>query len=60
MICGKCVMLTMNLCLVRCSCHSLTMQVKQDIATVQNIAGNVTKKLTGIASKFMSDLGRGY
>jgi hypothetical protein len=36
------------------------LQVKQDIATVQNIAGNVTKKLTGIASKFMSDLGRGY
>lgn len=34
------------------------LQARQDLEQVKNIAGKAAQKLTGMASKFMSDLGR--
>ncbi|KAJ9514548.1 hypothetical protein QJQ45_016278 [Haematococcus lacustris] len=38
--------------------NRLSMQAQQDLSQMSNLAGSVSKKLAGMATKFMSDLGR--
>jgi len=38
--------------------NRLSFQAKQDIQQMKQLAGSVASKLTGVASKFMNDLGR--
>ncbi|GAX79406.1 hypothetical protein CEUSTIGMA_g6847.t1 [Chlamydomonas eustigma] len=40
--------------------NRLSMQARQDLNSMKEIAGNVSQTLTGFASKFISDIGRGY
>mmetsp|Transcript_27496 Transcript_27496/g.60156 ORF Transcript_27496/g.60156 Transcript_27496/m.60156 type:complete len:434 (-) Transcript_27496:2260-3561(-) len=40
--------------------NRLSFQAKQDLQQMKQLAGSVTSKLSGMASKLMSDLGRGY
>ncbi|GFH18901.1 Arf-GAP domain-containing protein [Haematococcus lacustris] len=37
--------------------NRLSMQAQQDLSQMSNLAGSVSKKLAGMATKFMSDLG---
>jgi ADP-ribosylation factor GTPase-activating protein 2/3 len=40
--------------------NRLSFQAKQDLDSMKQLAGSVGQTLTGMASKFMSDIGRGY
>ncbi len=40
--------------------NRLSVQAKQDLQSMGQLAGNVGSKLYGLGSKLMSDLGRGY
>jgi ADP-ribosylation factor GTPase-activating protein 2/3 len=40
--------------------HRISIQARQDLNSMKEMAGNVSQTLSGFASKFMSDIGRGY